>query len=188
MSPLFTRAASLAVVMLCGAAAAGAQPAPGPAQPPRDTAVMPVNIQVVISRFQGDKKVSSLPYALAVNANGNRASLRIGANVPVETVTINPQNSQVPVSSFHYQNVGIAIDCGATSLDGGRYRVDLTVDDSSVYGDQTAEKREHRPTFRSFKSTNSLVLREGQTSQFTMATDKVTGEVIRVEVSLTVLK
>jgi hypothetical protein len=40
-------------------------------------------VQIVISRFQGERKISSLPYTLSVNANAgtNRASLRMGAQV-----------------------------------------------------------------------------------------------------------
>ena len=143
---------------------------------------------MVISRFQGEKKVSSLPYALAVNANGGRASLRMGANVPIETATFGPENKPAP-SSFTYRDVGIAIDCGAGSLDNGRYSIQLTVEDSSVYGGlSAASKSPDHPAFRTFKSNNSLVLRDGQTAQFTMATDKLTGEVTKVEVSLTVGK
>jgi hypothetical protein len=41
---------------------------------------------------------------------------------------------------------------------------------------------------RTFRTTNQLVLRDGQSSEFTAATDKVTGEVIKATVTLTVIK
>jgi hypothetical protein len=44
------------------------------------------------------------------------------------------------------------------------------------------------PVFRSFRSTNTLVLRDGQTRQFTAATDRVSGEVVRIDVTLNVVK
>ena len=44
------------------------------------------------------------------------------------------------------------------------------------------------PTFKSFLSTNTVILKDGQTMQYTTATDKVTGEVTKVDVSVTVLK
>ncbi len=187
MTPLSTRFALVAVLALtCAVVTDAQQPAAG-AQPTRAT-LTPLTVQVVISRFQGDKKVSSLPYAMAVNANGSNASLRMGANVPIETATFGAENKPV-VSSFTYRDVGTAIDCAASSLDDGRYRIGLTVEDSSVYSEPpTGSKSPDHPTFRTFKATNSLVLRDGQTAQFTMATDKLTGEVIKVEVSLTVAK
>jgi hypothetical protein len=42
--------------------------------------------------------------------------------------------------------------------------------------------------FRSFTMTNSMLMRDGQTVQFATATDKVTGETIRVDVTLSVVK
>ena len=185
MSPLSTRLALIAVLVLTCLATTNAQQQDP--QPTRDVPT-PLTVHVVISRFQGEKKVSSFPYVLATNANGGRASLRMGANVPIETVMFGPENKATP-SSFTYRDVGIAIDCGASSLDNGRYSIQLTVEDSSVYGGlSAASKSPDHPTFRTFKSNNSLVLRDGQTAQFTMATDKLTGEVIKVEVSLTVGK
>lgn len=41
---------------------------------------------------------------------------------------------------------------------------------------------------RSFRSASTLVLRDGQTRQFTAATDRVNGEVVRIEVTLRVVK
>ena len=185
MSPLFTRLALIAVLVLtCHATTNAQQQEP---QPTRDV-ITPLTVHVVISRLQGEKKVSSLPYALAINANGGRASLRMGANVPIETMMFGPENKAAP-SSFTYRDVGIAIDCGASSLDNGRFSIQLTVEDSSVYGGlSAASKSPDHPTFRTFKSNNSLVLRDGESAQLTMGTDKVTGEVTKLDVSLTVRK
>ena len=58
---------------------------PGQSVAPK-TAVVPLKVQIVITRFQGDKKVSSLPYTLSVVANdprGTGSSLRMGAQVPI---------------------------------------------------------------------------------------------------------
>ena len=44
------------------------------------------------------------------------------------------------------------------------------------------------PVFKSFKTRNRLLLRNGQTRQFTAATDRVSGETVRIEVTLTVVK
>ena len=189
MSTSSTRVALIAVLALtCVPFANAQQPAAG-TQPTRDAAALtPLTVQVVISRVQGEKKVSSLPYAMAVIANGNRALLRMGANVPIETKMIGGPEDKPAISSFNYRDVGTAIDCTASSLDNGRYSIQLTVEDSSVYGDQSAASTSGHPTIRTFKATNALMLRDGQTAQFTMATDKLTGEVTKVDVTLTVSK
>jgi hypothetical protein len=44
------------------------------------------------------------------------------------------------------------------------------------------------PVIRNFNASNNLVLRDGQTRQFTAAADRVTGEVIKVDVTLKVAK
>src|SRR5712664_3897430 len=50
---------------------------------------VPLRVQVVISKYQGDKKISCLPYTVSVNSDRARASLRMGGQVPiVTTVTI----------------------------------------------------------------------------------------------------
>ena len=62
MSPLFTRLALIAVLVLTCLATTNAQQQEP--QPTRDV-LTPLTVHVVISRFQGEKKVSSLPYVLA---------------------------------------------------------------------------------------------------------------------------
>jgi hypothetical protein len=41
---------------------------------------------------------------------------------------------------------------------------------------------------RTFNTEATLYLRDGQTAQYAMATDPVTGEVLKVDVTLTVIK
>jgi hypothetical protein len=180
-------------VLLCAAicpSLAAAQAAPErPAQPPPQAQaaerapMIPLQVDLVISRYQGDKKISSLPYTLSVTANSReKTSLRMGAEVPVAV-------SSKEGGAFNYRNVGVGIDCSATTTNDDRYRVELTIDDSSVYDDQRqgAPSSEH-PSFRSFRTTQVLLLRAGQSTQFMSATDKVTGEVTKVDVSLALAK
>ena len=166
---------------------------------------VPLRVQLVISRMQGEKKLSSMPYTLSVNASpdANRpgvANLRMGAKIPIVVTTFSPMKVEgrdvkdlptggTPVS-YNYQDVGTSIDCYATAIDGGRYRLQLTIDDTSVYGDEPGKRTSEpqTPSFRSFKASDSMILKDGQTSQFTAAVDKVSGEMTRVEVTLTVLK
>jgi hypothetical protein len=141
------------------------------ADPAPKTPTVPLKVQVNISRYEGDKKISVVPYTLAVNA-GQKASLRMGSKVPVASA---------------YTDVGTNIDCFTGALDDGRFRVEVSIDDSSV-DEQSRPTAGDRPSFRSFRASNSLVLKDGQTAQFMSAVDKTTGVVTKVDVSLTVVK
>jgi hypothetical protein len=168
------------------------KPAAPPAKPAQAT-VTPLKVTVLVSRFQGEKKLSSLPYTLSVNA-GSRATLRMGAKVPVMMITSANVPKDVPqVGPVQYQDVGTDIDCMVwTAQDDGRYRLEITISDTSVYGDGPAatdnKPAPGNPSFRSFRATDSMLLRDGQTAQFTTATDKVSGEITKVDVTLTVVK
>jgi hypothetical protein len=174
--------------------AADAKPAPAPAPPPAGTSrealgpLIPLDIQIVVNRFQGEKRISSLPYALAVNANDRSvSSVRMGAKVPIVGASVGP-NAPTPVN---YENVGTNIDCFARTMEDGRFQVNITVEDSSVYQNvegAVAPSAAGRAVIRSFRSANTLVLRDGQTRQFSAATDRVNGEIVRIEVTLRVVK
>jgi hypothetical protein len=92
-----------------------------------------------------------------------------------------------PLTSYQYKDIGTNIDCSTGSLDDGRFRLELSIEDSSVE-ELAGAASVDRPSFRSFRSTNSLVLKDGQSAQFTTAVDKLTGVVTKVDVTLTVVK
>jgi hypothetical protein len=148
--------------------------------------LIPLELEVVISRYTSDnKKLSSLPYSVAVNA-GERAQgtkLRMGANVPVPNATF----GTAPVTSFNYQPIGTNIDSSARPLGDGRFVVTISVEERSVV-QPTAGATPAAPVIRNFETQNNLVLRDGQTRQFTAASDRVTGEVVKVDVTLKVVK
>ena len=184
-------------VVLSAACAAGAHAQDPPRTlPPAapNPPITPLRVQVVLSKYQGDKKVSSMPYTLSVNSDRSQAaSLRMGAQVPIVTAVQPPGADKLvaPMQQVNYKDVGTNIDCRAYSIDSdGRYRLDLTIEDSSVYTQegQNAMRPGDHPSFRSFRSTNTLLLKDGQTTQFTTATDKVSGEVVKVDVTLTVVR
>jgi hypothetical protein len=161
-----------------------AQPAFQPA-PRAATALM---LDVVIARYQGDKRVSNLPYSLAVNANDEPARLRIGGQVPVASPTITG-DGKAPLATYSYRDIGTSIDARAAALDDGRFKVLITIDDTSVYADaDNPGGTKGAPSFRSFRSNNTLMLRDGQTAEFTTATDRISGEVTKVTVKLTAMK
>jgi hypothetical protein len=160
--------------------------------------LVPLSVDVIVTRYQGDKKISSMPYMLAVNANklgqAGPALLRMGAKVPVPTIAAPPGNPAGPAGPMpgpvNYQDIGTNIDCTAKVVDEG-FEVRISVSDTSVYAniqDNATPTVGNMPVFRSYQSTNTLVLKDGQSREFTAATDRVSGEVIRIGVTLRVVK
>src|SRR5206468_1400191 len=78
--------------------------------------------------FEGERKVATMPYSLMVNAGDrdNRVALRMGVAVPITTM-----GKDGPIVTVH--DIGTNMDCAATPADGGRFRVNLAVNHSSVY-------------------------------------------------------
>ena len=186
---------ALAAALTASAAPLAAQDKP-PAPPPPPT--VPTKVEVVLSRFQGEKKVASQPYLLMPTASprgDGYANLRIGVDVPVgtKTTTRPPEANREgqTVTSPQYQNVGTNIDCQVTSLADGRFQVRVSVTDSSIFNPDSPQK-EGRPSestaIRTFQAGNTLTMRDGQTLLLIAATDKVTGELVKIEVTFSVLK
>ena len=159
--------------------------------------LIPVDVEVVISRYQNDKRISSLPYFLAVNAGEDTAptKLRMGANVAVPSSTFAPVGADGkpafnPMATYNYRDVGTNIDCLAKPLGDGRFSVYVSVGERSVVQPPATcnSAVSCAPVIRNFEAENTLVLRDGQTRQFTAAADRVTGEVVKVDVTLKVAK
>ena len=177
-------------------------PPPPPPGTPSGEASADLSVEVTISRYRGDELVSSLPYVLSLTTDRDgRASLRMGAEIPVTTMPANAANAAnaanpnppplLPRMAYSYRPVGTQIDSFARSAGDDRYKVTVIIEESSVYGEDATSMETFRapgvPVFRSFESSNTLVLRDGQSRQYTAAADRVTGESIRVDVALTVL-
>jgi hypothetical protein len=206
-------AALLALVLVAGRALAQETPAPEAAKPAKAEAVKPeaqgerpptpraergptatLRVQLVISRFQGDKKTGSLPYAFTVTAgSGNRARMRMGVDTPVPYSVqkeVDGVNKWVP-GGVNYKNVGTNIDCSARDLGDGRYLLNISVENSSVLVDANRPAQgatTEAPLFRRFESSLDPVLRDGQTIQTVAATDPVSGEVVKIDVTLNVVR
>jgi hypothetical protein len=159
---------------------------------------IPLKVQFVLSRFQGEKKISSTPYMLGVLNNGQKTSLRMGIQVPVvQTVFGAPSkdaNVAIPQQSYTYRDVGTNIDCQARDAGNGLYSLAITVQDSSIQLDRPSSPAEQKglmrdvPAFRSFNASFAMLLRDGQTMQYASATDPVSGEVMRIDVTLQIAK
>jgi hypothetical protein len=191
---------ALAVISLLSPIVALAQePAPAPATAPSPAPVqrpepartvrpseVPVKVVVTVSRFAGEKKMLALPHNLVVNAPerawGARTSLRMGIEVPLRVAS--PGGDKV-----EYKNVGTRMDCRANRID-DRYLLEITVEQSSINNpnERSSAGLADLPLFRTFNSSFTAALRDGQGTTIVAATDPVSGESVRIEVLLSVVR
>jgi len=156
-----------------------------------EDAVVPLKVTVVFNEYDGEKKLSSLPYVLFLRVSQEHheyfGSVRMGVRVPIWTGGKD--------SAIQYQDVGSNVDCQARAIRDNRYLLDLRLERSSIYAtkeehslDQRSEEQPHQPLVRQFRANLNLMVRDGETTQTTMATDPLNGHVVRVEVTLNVVK
>ena len=167
---------------------------------------IPLELQVVIARYQGDKRVSSLPYVLSLKSSiestdfapGQGASLRLGSRVPIRTQVVTPAADGKPATTsqlgqlrerrHEHRCAAPRRSRMAVSKSRSRINESSVIVTRAAAGSQGSAGMGDYPVFRSYQSTNTLFVKEGQTTQFTAASDRVSGEVVRVEVKLTVVK
>ena len=160
-------------------------------------ALVPLKLQLVLSRVAGEKKISSLPYTLWVTANERRTTnVRMGVQVPIISSGRPPKEGEpAPPPSYNYQQVGTSIDCTITTTAEGGFQINLSLNDTSIHFDSkeagsrlTTTAIAGVPAFRNFTSQFSILMKDGQTAQYTSATDPLSGEVLKVDLTLNVLK
>lgn len=193
------RSVLLATVLLAAgfSSVVGAQQAQ-PAKVPQ----VPLKVEIVLSRWQADRKVGSLPFTMwPVATTGARfVNLRVGVDVPVGTSTVTRgsstpnQTSSTSTTSatVEYRNIGTSIDCAAYPTDGAGFNIELRISDSSIFSDPntpagTIRISDHA-AFRTFNLSHAMLVRDGQTVQFASAADKLTGETLKVDVTVNVVK
>jgi Flp pilus assembly secretin CpaC len=133
--------------------------------------------------------IESSTLAFRVNTTNQLVTLRMGADVPYATNAATSEGKSTP--TFSYRTVGVSIDARATQIETGLYRIDLAVTDSSISSSsqvQGAPAVSTVPIFRNFSANQSMLLRDGQSTQLISATDPIIGEIMRIDVTLTVIK
>jgi len=145
-----------------------------------------LRVQLVITRFQGEKKVASLPYTFVVTTGGSRARMRMGVDTPIPTTTTSSDTGK-PMTSYQYKTVGTNIDCGANDRGEGRYQLNIGVENSSALTGVGASV-EGVPLFRRFETNLDPLMRDGQSVQTVASTDPVTGEVVKIDVTMNLVK
>ena len=159
--------------------------------------LVPLKVSLVLSRYQGEKRISSAPYVLWVTANNSeRTSLRMGNQIPVTTTMFGGKDGERPQTSYTYKDVGTNIDCTASTPADGYFKLNLTISDSSVYFPDRTDPTLSTPlatasgaaAFRSFTSSFYILVRDGQTVQYTSVTDQVTGQILKIDATINVQK
>ncbi len=150
---------------------------------------IPVKVQINFSEYDGEKKISSMPYVFAVLANErgvDGTSVRMGIRIPIETDGKDQKTS--------YVDVGSNIDCRVKTEEDARFLVALTMDRSALYpnkspeGERLVAEPNGLPLIRQFRTNESLLLKDGQTSETVLSTDPLNGHTMRVSVTLNVQK
>ena len=161
----------------------------------RAKVITPLKVQVVLAEYEGEKKVGSLPYVIHFTSREDRSrggAIRMGVRIPVSV------GSSEKGAQIQYADVGTNIDCGAQATEDNRFRVELSVERSSIYtaGGSTAaidwkpgdQPLSSQPILRQFRAVSDMIMRDGQTIESTLGTDPLTGHVWKAEVTLSVLK
>jgi hypothetical protein len=154
-----------------------------------------LRIQVVFTEFDGDKKVKSMPYStLLTSGTGGVefAKIRIGNRVPLYTGKEN---------GLQYIDVGTNLDFRADRLDAMRFGVKVSLERSWVYGDVMipvdksvdlqgggSSGQFKEPVIGQYKTDVNLLVRDGQTIESTVATDPLSGRLMKIELTLMVVK
>ncbi len=206
--PLTTLATVLALSALITGRALAQEKAAGPSKPPaaeksKDADRTPektaeakpkgrplqslLRVHLVVTRYQGERKTGSAPYSFLVLAGDPKARVRMGVEAPIAVVT---------PGSYQYKNLGTSIDCSAEERGPGIYVLNLSVENSSAYAAEARSASSppelavigDRPLFRSFSVALNPVLRDRQTIQAVASTDPISGEVVKIDVTLEVVK
>lgn len=158
-----------------------------------EKSVTPLRVQVVFTEFDGDKKVGSLPYTFLVNADdrGAPAAVRMTLHIPVEMSSAGGAKhvGQYPLSTN--------LDGRAEKTEDGRFLLRLSLEKDSIYMAGANQKPSSlggnevstdEPVQQDFRTQVNLLIRDGQTIQSTVAADPVTGHVMKVDVTLNVIR
>jgi hypothetical protein len=157
----------------------------------------PIKVQIIFTEFEGDKKIKSLPYVMYMNAPDSSelkagwVKFRIGSRLPI----------YVGKNEMQYMDVGTNVDARSAYTGDGHVLLQMTLERSWVEGEVSVPVTKsdsspsdlsgghfQEPIVRGFKSELDLKLREGQPVESNMATDPISGRVLKVEISFAVLK
>lgn len=152
--------------------------APAPPTPPAAPNVSNegplVRCTVVLSRYKGEERISSMPFELLVssrrNARGVPTSLRVGVDVSGQTF------------------VGTSIDAEVQAVSLGVFNVHLVLEDATFTESRPVDRANWPTGVRRYSVRNLLTVRDGQTLEFSVGTDPFSGETTRATVTVRLVK
>jgi hypothetical protein len=166
----------------------GQVPAPVTAQQPGTQGsagpAVTIKLVVVLSKYEGDKKISSVPYTLSL-VPGKPGSIRAGSEIPVPTSSFNSAGTQT-TTSYTLQQVGSQIDATVNPTGDGKYNLTLSVTDRDRTSTTNNPGVPNVPTFKNMSSSSSAILGNGESIQFTSSTERASNESLKIDVTLTV--
>jgi hypothetical protein len=140
-----------------------------------------LRVQLVLTRLQGEQKVANLPYTFLVSTAGQPVRMRVG----VDTRLPFPSASGV---QYETVNVGTDIDCLAKDMVDGRFQLTFQLKNTMVIPASGANAANVPPSIRRFETSLNPVLRDGQSTQIVTSTDPITGEVVKIDVTVNVVR
>lgn len=150
-----------------------------------------VKVRVLITEYEGERKIKSLPYDFMISVGGPNpewTKLKMGSRVPVATGAGASAGAQ-----FQYIDVGTHIDCRAARTEDRKFAMEINIERSWVDGETpvpldagTSQPAASfpEPVIRQFQSQLKLLLEEGQPQESSVATDPLSGKVLKVEVTI----
>jgi hypothetical protein len=175
-----------------------AQDKPKPVDTPKaEVQTTPIKVQIIFTDLEGDKKTKVLPYIIYMNSpDANEfkpgwTKFRIGSRLPI----------YVGKNEMQYLDIGTNVDARSAHTPDGHVLLQMILERSWVEGEVSVPVTKsdaspsdpsgghfQEPIIRGFKSELDLKLREGQPMESTVATDPISGKVVKVEISFTVVK
>ena len=159
---------------------------------PRAKQITPVKLTITLSEYEGEKKISNLPYTLLLNAEtadtvAYSTFTRTGVRVPVPGMG-NDGKAQ-------FVDVGTNSDCGVRTDEDSRFSVRLNFERSSLYFQGQGEEKGTvrtisggQPYLPAIRTQSLVTVKDGQTVEALSAADPINGHVFRINVTLNVQK
>jgi hypothetical protein len=170
----------------------GITAAPQATQTPAPPTAVPVRLNLVVDRTEGDKPLISIPFEVVVRANtSDNTSLNHGRSVPVQQTTFLPMAAggvaTVPQVSIVYQSIGSNLNIRSVRLNDKTITFDLMVDVSFVESPGSPGTGGN-PTFRKFSIQLAVTAKLGETSIVAVSSDRTTNETAKLSVFAELVK
>jgi hypothetical protein len=176
-----TIAIGMSATLLAAVPAAWAQEAPAKAQEAMKPPGKRLRVQFQETRLRGESTTATRATTLALHADAEGASVSVGSQIPISV-------AGKDVATTLIKSVGVEGRVKVETLPDGRYRLDAHFEESSVLtagGGAPAPTSGDNPILLVVRGESRLVLREGETLPFASAVDPVTGEMVRVDLTVT---